>query len=65
MSFNEDLAGKNGVEKLNISGNKWAWVLPEKDSWREMVAYAHNKNWVWIHPDYKNGQDNKKKNKKR
>jgi len=65
MSFNEDLANENGVEKLNVSGAKWAWVLPEKDRYRKMVAYAHNKKWVWIHPDYKNGQDNKKKNKKR
>jgi|TARA_R110000744_G_C19239979_1_gene549121 hypothetical protein len=65
MIFNEELALKNKAENMKISDDKSAWVLPENNRCRKMVAYALNKEWVWIHPDYKNGQDNKKKKQKR
>ena len=61
MIFNEELARKNRAEKLQISDNNWAWVLPEIDRCRKMIAQAHNNEIVWVHPDYKNGQDSKKK----
>jgi hypothetical protein len=65
MKFNEDLAVKNGAEKLKISDNRWAWVLPEIDRCRRMIAYARNNEVVWVRPDYKNGQNDKKKKQKR
>ena len=65
MSFNEKLARKNRAEKLKISGDRWAWVLPEIDRCRKMIAYARNNEMVWVHPDYKNGQNSKKKKQKR
>ena len=65
MKLNEDLAVKNGAEKLKISDDRWAWVLPEIDKCRRMIAYARNNEVVWIHPDYKNGQNDKKKKQKR
>ena len=65
MSFNEKLATKNKAEKLEISGNSWAWVLPEIEDGRKMIAYARNNKLVWVHPEYKNGQNNKKKKQKR
>ena len=65
MSFDEDLAAKNMAEKLQISDDRWAWVLPEIDKARKMIAYARGTEMVWIHPDYKNGQNNKKKKQKR
>ena len=65
MSFNEKLARKNRAEKLKISGDRWAWVLPEIDNGRKMIAYARGTEMVWIHPDYKNGQNSKKKKQKR
>ena len=61
MSFNEKLATKNKAEKLEISGDSWAWVLPEIENGRKMIAYVRGTETVWIHPDYKNGQDSKKK----
>ena len=61
MKFNEDLARKNLAEKLKISADKWAWVLPEIDNCRKMISQARNNEFVWVHPDYKNGQNNKKK----
>jgi hypothetical protein len=36
-------------------------VLPEIENCRKMIAYALGDNMVWVHPDYKNGQDTKKK----
>jgi lauroyl/myristoyl acyltransferase len=39
--------------------------LPEKESFRKMIAYAQKERWIWIHPQYKNGQDDKKKKQKR
>ena len=65
MKFNEDLARKNRAEKLQISGDRWAWVLPEIDKARKMIAYARNNEIVWVRPDYKNGQNSKKKKQKR
>ena len=65
MRFNEKLALKNQAEKLQISENRWAWVLPEIDNGRKMIAYARGTEMVWIHPDYKNGQNSKKKKQKR
>ena len=65
MIFNEKLALKNQAEKLQISESRWAWVLPEIDNCRKMIAYARNNKVVWIHPDYKNGQNRKKKKQKR
>tara|TARA_Y100001938_G_scaffold145753_1_gene223170 strand:- start:44330 stop:44545 length:216 start_codon:yes stop_codon:yes gene_type:complete len=65
MTFNEDLAVKNGAEKMKISDDRSAWVLPEKESFRKMIAYAQKERWIWIHPQYKNGQDDKKKKQKR
>ena len=61
MSFNEKLARKNRAEKLEISGNRRAWVLPEIDNGRKMIAYAHGTEMVWIHPNYKDEQNSKKK----
>ena len=61
MTFNEDLARKNRAEKLQISGDKWAWVLPETDGHRKMIAQARGNEMVWVHPNYKNGQNSKKK----
>ena len=61
MKFNEGLAKKNLAEKLKISADKWAWVLPEINNCRKMIAQARNNETVWVHPDYKNGQNNKKK----
>ena len=51
MIFNEDLARKNRAEKLQISGDQWAWVLPEIDNGRKMIAHARGTEMVWIHPD--------------
>ena len=65
MNFNLKLAKKNQAEKLEISDNTWAWVLPEKEGCRKMIAYALNNKTVWVHPDYKNGQDDKKKKQER
>ena len=65
MIFNENLARKNRAEKLQISGDKWAWVLPETDGCRKMIAQARNNEMVWVHPDYKNGQNSKKKKQAR
>ena len=65
MKFNEQLALKNGAEKVKNGKVFWAWLLPEKDGFRKMVAYAHNNEIFWVHPDYKNGQDNTPKDKKR
>ena len=65
MSFDEKLAQKNRAEKLQISGNRRAWVLPEIDNGRKMIAYVRGTEMVWIHPDYKNGQNSKKKKQKR
>ena len=65
MIFDVDLAKKNKAEKLQISDDKWAWVLPEIENCRKMIAYARNNKVVWIHPDYKNGQNRKKKKQKR
>ena len=65
MNFNEGLAVKNSAEKLKISDDRWAWVLPEIDKFRKMIACARRTEIVWIHPDYKNGQNNKKKKQKR
>jgi len=61
MSFDEKLALKNRAEKLKISGDIRAWVLPEINDGRKMIAYVRGTEMVWIHPDYKNGQDSKKK----
>ena len=61
MTFNEDLARKNRVEKLQISDDRWAWVLPEIENYRKMIAYARGNEIVWVHPDYKNGKNSKKK----
>ena len=61
MTFNENLARKNRAEKLQISGNKWAWVLPEIDGRRKMIAQARDNEMVWVHPNYKNGKNSKKK----
>ena len=65
MIFNEELALKNKAENMKISDDKSAWVLPEDNHCRKMVAYAQEKEWIWIHPDYKNGQYNNKKKQKR
>ena len=65
MSFNEGLATKNKAEKLEISGNSWAWVLPEIQNGRKMIAYAQNNDLVWVHPEYKDEQDSKKQKQKR
>lgn len=64
MKLNEKLASENNVEKLKTPNGFWAWLLPEDQRSRKMVAYAHDKGWIWIHPDYLNGQDNKKKDKR-
>jgi hypothetical protein len=61
MMFDTNLAKKNKAEKLQISDDKWAWVLPEIENCRKMIAYARGNETVWVHPDYKNGQNNKKK----
>ena len=61
MKFNEGLARKNLAEKLKISADKWAWVLPEINNCRKIIAHARNNEIVWVHPDYKNGQNDKKK----
>ena len=61
MKFDLKLAKKNQAEKLKISDGKWAWVLPEIENCRKMIAYDLGDNMVWVHPDYKNGQDTKKK----
>jgi hypothetical protein len=61
MMFDEKLAVKKQAEKLKISADKWAWVLPEIENCRKMIAYARGNETVWVHPDYKNGQNNKKK----
>lgn len=61
MKFNEDLALENGAEKVKNGKFFWAWLLPMTNGFRKMVAYAHNDEIFWIHPEYKNGQDNKKK----
>ena len=61
MSFDEKLARKNRAEKLEISGDIRAWVLPEINDGRKMIAYVRGTETVWIHPDYKNGQNSKKK----
>ena len=65
MNFNQELAKKNLAEKLEISDNSWAWVLPESENYRKMIAYALGKKFVWIHPEYQNGQNNKKEKQKR
>ena len=65
MKFDEDLAVRNQAEKLQISDDRWAWVLPEIDRCRKMIAQARGNEMVWIHPDYKNGQNSKKKKQKR
>ena len=65
MNFNKTLAEKNQAEKLQISDDRWAWVLPEIDNCRKMIACARNNEVVWIHSDYKNGQNRKKKKQKR
>ena len=65
MSFDEDLAAKNMAEKLQISDDRWAWVLPEIKKCRKMIAYARGTEMVWVHPDYRHGQNNKKKKQKR
>jgi len=65
MSFDEKLALKNRAEKLKISGDIRAWVLPEINDGRKMIAHARGTEMVWIHPDYKNGQNSKKKKQKR
>jgi len=61
MIFNENLALKNGAEKVKNGDFFWAWLLPPKDGSRKMVAYAHHDDIFWIHSGYKNGQNNKKK----
>tara|TARA_R110000751_G_scaffold217278_1_gene320329 strand:+ start:2726 stop:2914 length:189 start_codon:yes stop_codon:yes gene_type:complete len=61
MRFDEKLAVKKRAEKLKISDSKWAWVLPEIKNYRKMIAYARNDEVVWVHPDYKNGKNDKKK----
>ena len=65
MKLDEKLAVKNKAEKLKISDDKWAWVLPETDGCRKMIAYARGNEIVWVHPDYKNGQNSKKKKQTR
>lgn len=65
MNFNQELAEKKSAEKLKISDNRWAWVLPESENYRKMIAYALGKKFVWIHPEYQNGQNNKKEKQKR
>ena len=65
MNFNEGLAKKNKAEKLEISGDSWAWVLPEIQDSRKMIAYARNNKLVWVHPEYKDEQVNKKQKQKR
>ena len=55
MTFNDKLASENNVEKLKTPNGFWAWLLPEDQRSRKMVAYAHDKGWIWIHPDYSNG----------
>ena len=65
MNFNKALAEKNQAEKLQISEDRWAWVLPEIDRCRKMIAQARGNEIVWVHPDYKNGQNDKKKKQKR
>ena len=63
--FDEKLAVKKRAEKLKISADKWAWVLPEIENYRKMIAYARGNEIVWVHPDYKNGQNTKKKKQTR
>ena len=65
MNLDEGLAVKNRAEKLKISDDKWAWVLPEIGNCRKMIAYARDNEIVWVHPDYKNGKNTKKKKQKR
>ena len=65
MNFNKALAEINQAEKLQISEDRWAWVLPEIDRCRKMIAQARGNEIVWVHPDYKNGQNDKKKKQKR
>tara|TARA_B100000519_G_C14257828_1_gene445968 strand:- start:1975 stop:2163 length:189 start_codon:yes stop_codon:yes gene_type:complete len=61
MKFNEQLALKNGAEKVKNGKVFWAWLLPETDGFRKMVAYARKNDIFWIHPEYQNGQNDKKK----
>jgi len=61
MSFNEEMAQKNGAEKLEISDNRRAWVLPEIENGRKMIAYVRGSEMVWVHPNYKDEQNSKKK----
>ena len=61
MSFNEEMAQKNGAEKLEISDNTRAWVLPEIENGRKMIAYVRGSEMVWVHPNYKDEQNSKKK----
>ncbi len=61
MKFNEQLALKNGAEKVKNGKVFWAWLLPEKDGFHKMVAYARKNDIFWIHPEYQNGQNDKKK----
>ena len=61
MKFNKDLALKNGAEKVKNGKLFWGCLLPIKDGYRKMVAYAHRDEIFWVHPEYKNGQDDKKK----
>tara|TARA_A100001201_G_scaffold130099_1_gene115721 strand:+ start:215 stop:403 length:189 start_codon:yes stop_codon:yes gene_type:complete len=61
MKFNEQLALKNGAEKVKNGKVFWAWLLPEEDGFRKMVAYARKNDIFWIHPEYQNGQNDKKK----
>tara|TARA_R100000995_G_C3411876_1_gene89761 strand:+ start:171 stop:359 length:189 start_codon:yes stop_codon:yes gene_type:complete len=61
MKFNEDLALENGAEKVKNGEVFWAWLLPIKEGYRKMIAYARHDEIFWVHPEYKNGQNDKKK----
>mgnify|MGYP003624906953 CR=1 FL=1 len=61
MKLDLNLNKKNNVEKVKISENQTAWLLPKCNNFCKMIAYSYNGDLAWVHPEYQNGQDHKKK----
>tara|TARA_R100000008_G_C3577081_1_gene165943 strand:+ start:838 stop:1026 length:189 start_codon:yes stop_codon:yes gene_type:complete len=52
---------EKGCELFEIDEKTSAWVLPQIQNFRKLVALSRGGTWAWVHPEFKNGKNDKKK----
>ena len=59
------LLKEKDCELFQINEKTSVWVLPQAQNFRKLVAQSNGGEWTWVHPEFKNGKNDKKKKQKR